>query len=393
MSLWKDNRDKAPGPGLHALVIGVSEYRGLPEPALFPPLDDPIQPETLGLTQVKTPATSAWRIAQWLAEKYYNPAAPLKTLRLLLSSSAEELDKIPGLKEVSTPERRATKDHVWQDMLDWKKDCENEPDSVTVFYASGHGVQWGSRDDALVLLEDFPKQEMFLDYAVDVGGTFQSMAGPKLPQTQLYFVDACRVRPEARQYFDSAGKGLQFRITSTGEDLRTAPIYFAAAPETYAQGVKQEGTFFSQALLDALNGLAASNPSLRGEWSVTLLNLHPAVDDRIQELARKHGEKQQAMLGGRITRSPAFHVFKEPPLVPVVVEVDPATQSKILEAELKTEQDRIRGLDLCGDEPLEWPAVPARIYSLVVHRPPPAAPIEMYIPVSPPRWHQPLRLT
>src|SRR5947209_2422507 len=94
-------------PGLHALVIGVSEYSGLPEPTPYPTPGLP----TLGLTKVKTPATSAWHFAQWLRDKYWNPAAPLKSVRLLVSSSKEEKADIPGLAEVSTEERRATKEH------------------------------------------------------------------------------------------------------------------------------------------------------------------------------------------------------------------------------------------------------------------------------------------
>src|SRR5688500_4570859 len=117
MSLWIDRRGPAAPPAvgqLHALVIGVSYYDHLPRPNEFPPLGR----ETLQLCQVETPATSAYNFAKWLRDKYRNPAAPLATLRVVMSPSLAELQDIDGLKAVSDKVPVALTAHVEQAMDD-----------------------------------------------------------------------------------------------------------------------------------------------------------------------------------------------------------------------------------------------------------------------------------
>ncbi len=388
---WYESGESDSSPGLHALVIGVSDYQGLPEPTPYPQTGLP----TLSLTKVKTPATSAWRFAQWLREKYWNPAAPLKSIRLLLSTSAEEKTKFPDLAAASTPERRATKDNVWQQMLAWRDGARGDPRNITVLYASGHGVQWGAKDEALVLLEDFCGQDRFLDYSLSVGATQQGMSGDTMPQTQLYFVDACRVRPEEARNFVSAGQGLQFSIRWTGDDLRCAPIFFAAAPQTYAQAVRDKGTLFSEALLECLDGLAAHDPVEgrskleRDYYHVRVSDLQPPLEDRVMALAQEIGKKQTPVNGGQ-TRAAVFHYFQSPPAVEVVVDVDPDEIACDTKAQLSDAEDLVKaGPDCCLPRPLNW-KVPAGLYTLRLARP--AAPGKTkIIAARPPRWYEPLR--
>jgi Caspase domain len=391
-TLLIDRRDEIPGPGLHALIVGVSLYEGLPPPSLLPPRDSPIDPKTLGLAQVKTPATSAWKFAQWVRERYHNPDVPLKTLRLLVSSSEDELKAITGLRDVTIPERRANRHNVWEAMQSWKKDCTGDPRNVTIFYASGHGVQWGSKEDALVLLDDFSGKEMFLDHGISFSGTRQGMSGPTMPQTQLYFVDACRVRPEAAKHIIDAGRGLQFRIAWTGDDLRSAPIFFAAAPETFAQGVLEEGTFFCSALIECLESLAASAPNgaapnMRAahSWHVNVDSILKPLEQRVAALAEARGEKQNVVQGGQ-ARHAIFHVLKQPPSVRVLIDVDPDEVAKLTEAELVDEHEKcIRERQPCFERPLEWQDVQAGLYILKLHRKDPVGIKQKPIQPLPPR--------
>jgi hypothetical protein len=69
MTPWVD-RAVAAGASTHALVIGTSYYRFLPQ------TDEEASPtdrETFGLRQTKTPATSAWRFANWLKRLVQQP--------------------------------------------------------------------------------------------------------------------------------------------------------------------------------------------------------------------------------------------------------------------------------------------------------------------------------
>jgi hypothetical protein len=64
--MWVDRQKQVQGLGLHALIIGVSDYQFLPGPSEFP---DPNR-VTLGLTKVNIPATGAFRVARWFRDKY-----------------------------------------------------------------------------------------------------------------------------------------------------------------------------------------------------------------------------------------------------------------------------------------------------------------------------------
>jgi hypothetical protein len=390
-TLLVDRRKDIPGPGLHALIIGVSRYADLPEPAPLLPRDNPADPRTFGLTQVKTPATSAWKIAQWIRDRYNNPEAPLKTLRLLVSSSAEELAGVNGLPGVSTAARRANKANVWQAMLRWKKDCLDggakvSSKNISMFYASGHGVQW-DKDGGMVLLEDFAGKELPVDFSISFSGVHEGMSGSDMPQTQLYFADACRIRPDAARYVKDGGRGLQFRIPQGGgEELRSAPIYFAAAPQGYAKGVLKEGTFFSSALVECLDSLAVSEPTNDINDSLAASHWHVKVESLLQPLSArvtsleaakekdqqdavrsKEKDKQHVVLGGR-TRPSTFHVLPQPPPVTLMIDVDPDDIAQLTHAELIQNGLCVRGRAISFPRPLTWPDVQAGLYILNLHR-------------------------
>src|SRR3954471_23219229 len=76
--LWI-NTDSAPnGPGMHALIIGVSRYDhrgGGPSPA----------PETYGLAQLSVSALTAYRFFAWLRDGYAMNGWPVARVRLLMS--------------------------------------------------------------------------------------------------------------------------------------------------------------------------------------------------------------------------------------------------------------------------------------------------------------------
>ena len=82
-------------PGLHALLIGVSDYPNLP-PASDTPKPDAGLPD-LGLRPLSGTARSADALAQWIVANPDRFDRPLATCRLLISPSAAELASDPGL--------------------------------------------------------------------------------------------------------------------------------------------------------------------------------------------------------------------------------------------------------------------------------------------------------
>src|SRR5215207_8928348 len=145
MTLILDRRAELDGPGLHALVAGVSRYPHLPGG------DGAPAAQALGMQQLTSCALSAFRIASWLRSRADRLTAPLATLRLLLSPSADEERVEPALRGVADA---CTFDALRKSIAAWRTSAQENLHDATVFYFAGHGVQ-RSKGDAVLLCEDF----------------------------------------------------------------------------------------------------------------------------------------------------------------------------------------------------------------------------------------------
>lgn len=128
-----------PGPGIHALVVGVSDYTYLPAP------EDPPVDESWNFVKLSSPALSAFRIYQWLVKNKDNLPLPLKSIRLLVAPSAAEQGADADLKNLQAvvPTWDAFHDAVWA----WREDAGKNPQDITFFYFAGHGLQrWLDED-------------------------------------------------------------------------------------------------------------------------------------------------------------------------------------------------------------------------------------------------------
>jgi hypothetical protein len=334
VTLWVDRTGELPAraAATHALVIGTSFYQHLPEKGELPAAGV----VTLGLIQAETPATSAFAFAMWLRDHYRNPSAPLATIRLLLSPAASETNPPanPELAEAAGQVDRALTPAVRTELFAWQAACRGNPKSVAMFYVSGHGVQI-SRDDSIVLLEDFAQDPYVLDYSIDVGRVFRGMAGDAYAQTQFYFVDACRVRPEEFNRYKDLGRGLGLPEEWDGADRRAAPIIFSASPDTPAFGRPGQGTLFSQALITSLEGLAVESfpDDQGGEWYVSASSLQQALEALVAKLSEPYGEIQTVVPGGQ-PRSATFHHLSAVPIVPVAIQIDPDQAARVVRANI-----------------------------------------------------------
>src|SRR5262249_3828361 len=131
-------------PGIHVLIVGVSEYLNLPDH------DDLPVPSSWYLNKLTSPALSAFKIFEFIRQSELS--LPLKTARLLLSPSQIELDANPAI--VTAGATRASRAEFERFALDWREDAATNPSDMTIFYFSGHGMQRGP-DDGVLLLEDF----------------------------------------------------------------------------------------------------------------------------------------------------------------------------------------------------------------------------------------------
>lgn len=248
-------------PGLHALLIGVAEY-----PHLQGARND--AKKHFGLRQITSPKPTILAITDWLQQHYQNPAKPLASIELLLSSPT-----------ASGSVERATMAGIAEAFQRWVGRCsEND---TAFFYFCGHGL---NKNTQLILPEDFgnPKYDIWKN-AIDFDATQSGMRGCPA-KTQLFFVDACASMPPALLDEDPRGERLMsapFRIK--------APIsgaYKAAAYGHAAFAPPNGLSFFSQAVLKCMEGAGASQQD-DGSWAVGSTGLAKHLNDVVKRIARK----------------------------------------------------------------------------------------------------------
>lgn len=280
-------------PGLHALIVGVSSYPHLPG------RDEPPGPNAYGMGQLTGAALAAAAMEDWLRATDGRLTVPVRSVKTLLSPSAEELRIRPSLREAPL----ATFAALRQAALDWQKECAADPDGVALFYFAGHGVQ-RTRENQVLLLRDFAADAGDpLSYGVDLSNLVNGMAptatNPRIARTQLWFVDACRSFPSAFDEYETLTAGTMLTTTLSDRDDRCAPIYFAALPGGSAYGIPGEGTVFSRALIECLEG-AAGQKLGNANWSVTVGSLIAALQEVVD--ADPDAGLQQVWSGGQVAR-------------------------------------------------------------------------------------------
>ncbi|MBA7687918.1 hypothetical protein ES703_96392 [subsurface metagenome] len=315
---------------MHALVIGTSYYTYLPQNPGDPPPDG--VRETLGLGQATTPASSALAFARWLETEYHNPAAPMGSIRLLVSPSQEEKGRQDALANPEDTVLSSNTTNVKAALRVCKLDCEKNRDNAAVFYVAGHGIML-SKDDSIVLLEDFGDPvENVLGCAMDIGAIWRGMSSQLIAKTQFYFVDACRIKPDVFSDYETNPVGVTLDVTEGGT-AAVAPIFFGSAPRSFALGEPGRGTLFCQALLDCFALHGVKGPDNHERWTVTTASLLESLDKRVAELAAAYHEEQKAFPGGTPANE-VFHVLPGPPEVPLHISLKPNKAYEFARAKL-----------------------------------------------------------
>ncbi|MGW2683581.1 caspase family protein [Streptomyces sp. NPDC001414] len=295
---------RGPGPRVHALVIGVGSYRHLTGGAEAADYDVLVYGEPT--TQLTSPPLSATAFARWVAGEMRHPVAHLGSVDVLISPCG--LCGPEAVFECEVPSADAVVEAVDR----WRRRCESDPGNVALFFFSGHGADNGR---PLLLLEDFARHKnRLLDAAVDLEGLVTGMRSCDAAH-QYYFIDACRNRSDRLAALHSAHTLPLLDITDGNEQRSDLAVIAASVPGWKAGGDQHEVSAYTQALLDALAGRAAS--LARGEWRVTSLDLYGTV----HELTSVAPQPQRS--GLYVHGNLPLHVFDGPPEVPLGVRCTP----------------------------------------------------------------------
>lgn len=319
-SLILDRRAALAGkPGLHAVLIGVSDYANLPS------ADDPPGEGLAALKKLRTSSLSAYQLFRKLEEMDADGrlVRPLATVRLLQSPDADELAKEPQLAAIGgAPAGRAD---IAKALGLWRADVATSRDNQSFFYFCGHGIR-RSLEESILLAADFldatpgvPKLFNSFRLSNIRNGMVPGASFPDIGREQFYFVDACREKPDALDTLDTTETPKIFDAELGGLDDRRAPVFFATMTGGLAAGLPAQPTFFANALAWAMDHGSFGLRSVDGQgmvWPVTAPSLKVGI------------EASEALLNSRVeltglVADPVLCFRRDPPKLPLKVALAP----------------------------------------------------------------------
>lgn len=251
-------------PCTHVLCIGVGRYRHLPGG------DGPLAEDPLGLRQLASPPVSVKAFADWFLrpllgqpEGFFNPLAPLGTLRCLASAGEPLAIQAPqGRVQVDT----ATKANIAVGFAAWLSDLKSNPANVGVFYFCGHGLMVS---DHYLLAEDFGEGMQPWLNAFDISSTIRAVER-EVKGALFFFIDACRqVSRELSLSVGAAPQALRSPALARPV-LRSSLTGISATGEGQLAFAPPGGKVsrFTAALLRALSGYAGIKMAGQDCWDV-----------------------------------------------------------------------------------------------------------------------------
>jgi hypothetical protein len=310
----------------HALIVGVGAYPHLPggeKENVDPAVRD------FGLGQITSTVVSASRMADWLLTRHRNPNSPLGSVTLLLSPAVYEPSDAAATRlgepaSAKVAVNLATSDLIREAFGGWYLRLNRRLGNIGLFFFAGHGLE---ASDRYLVPADFGANPLdpydrLLNFTVTHSRMDRCQA-----QTQLYFLDACRERPkELREAAAEGPIGIHLIGPQGGSPVeRDAPIFHAAVKGQQAAGEPGEVSYFTQALIDCLNGMGARDASGH-DCPINHASLATAVKESVTRVA---DEKELPLACSVLTVADLdvavdFHLAQAPIPVMTLVECLPA---------------------------------------------------------------------
>ena len=297
----------APPVGIHALVIGTSEYE----------YEHKGNSTYEKFKNIPGAAFGAAKFATFLKEMYHDPLGrDMLTVRVLLSPTKDEKSAVEKLGVTWLP---ATRGRVEAALEQWFRDCDQFPDNITIFYAAGHGLnRAGSYSHVFLKAEGDEPNPFRYSLNLDV---IKEALEYNYSQNIILITDCC-----AEHYFKPTRENgilLDPKIEREHVEHKYDPLHIAAArvgASTYALGAL-EGTMLSYVLeqLLASAGELIHHPVQQNERYFAITQ--GAMSERVESVFRSHRRanlawnscpriKGQTVAGGlhRPIPPPEFHI-------------------------------------------------------------------------------------
>jgi hypothetical protein len=198
------------------------------------------------------------------------------------------------------------------------------------FYFAGHGFELTSTEQA-VLLMDFGKGVgPLLRGAVSVNNLFYGMAPsgmiPTIARTQAYFIDTGRRYNIPLPEFERRNTTAVFDADLATIDDRKAGVFYASIAGERTESFVDWQTLFSAALMDCLNGAAATVIGEREDgtqdWGITLYSLAENLPTVVASWSEHNRVQQRVDAGGSLGPGLLCRM-DEPPEVQVSLHLEP----------------------------------------------------------------------
>jgi hypothetical protein len=274
--------------GVHALIIGISEYSYLSGGSA-----SKLASDTGGMGQLRVSALTAAKVFHWLINASEVVGASLVTCRLHLAPCREELEKVTLL----TNGHYASADFatIRTAIEGWADDifagAQVAKPNVALFFFSGHGVEILSSPALLASDILNPRSASAASNAVAIESLLRAIKTCGIDRG-LFFVDACRDAPTLARV-----------LNITGEDVLKPQAYPPKIPDALIslqstrsglqsfQAPEDEATIFGRALLEGLHGLPPTHvpyDTMVSPWKLLFRNLESHVKHGVRELLCRH---------------------------------------------------------------------------------------------------------
>ncbi len=255
MALFLDNTSEE--PQTHILIIGVGEYPYLKNGKNSQTFQEQYLNE---LGQLSSPPASAAFFYQTVLQmaKGHFFTHPVGSIEVLTDNGV-----VPG-EENEEPTKRNIQEAYYR----WKDRCDKNEENVAIFYFAGHG--FGITDHCLLPKDFGSNTRNPFEAAIAFDHTATAFRACKA-NTQIFFVDACRIIPPETRFQGINFIGLDYIQDVMLPEKPHTLIMKAASHNEGAYGRKNKESFFVSALLKGMNAYGAVN--IDGKWVVETGNL------------------------------------------------------------------------------------------------------------------------